>query len=139
MKRYLNTALLYAILAMAGGVFYREFTKFSGFSARTALSVVHTHYFLLGMAFFLLLALLEKSLAFTGAGTGRVLLAYHIGLNLTALLLLVRGVAQVRGLALSAGANAAISGIAGAGHLLLGGSLVLVLLQVRRSAPEARP
>ena len=26
MKRYMNTALLYAILAMVGGVFYREFT-----------------------------------------------------------------------------------------------------------------
>ena len=37
MKRYMNTALLYAVLAMAGGVFYREFTKFNGFTARTAL------------------------------------------------------------------------------------------------------
>mgnify|MGYP002508048422 CR=1 FL=1 len=27
MKRYINAALLYAILAMAGGVFYREFTE----------------------------------------------------------------------------------------------------------------
>lgn len=51
MKRYVNSALLYAILAMAGGVFYREFTKFSGFAAKTTLSVVHTHYFLLGMVF----------------------------------------------------------------------------------------
>ena len=42
----MNSALLYAILAMAGGVFYREFTKFNGFTARTTLSVVHTHYFL---------------------------------------------------------------------------------------------
>ena len=55
MKRYMNTALLYAVLAMAGGVFYREFTKFNGFDERTTLSVVHTHYFLLGMVFFLLL------------------------------------------------------------------------------------
>ena len=58
MKRYINTALLYAVLAMVGGVFYREFTKFSGFTGRTALGVVHTHYFLLGMVFFLLLLLL---------------------------------------------------------------------------------
>ena len=47
MKRYMNTALLYAILAMVGGVFYREFTKFHGFTAKTTLSVVHTHYFLM--------------------------------------------------------------------------------------------
>ena len=51
MKRYMNTALLYAILAMAGGVFYREFTKFNGFTDKTTLAVVHTHYFLLGMVF----------------------------------------------------------------------------------------
>ena len=37
MKRYMNLALLYAVLAMARGVFYREFTKFNGFTARTAL------------------------------------------------------------------------------------------------------
>ena len=62
MKRYMNTALLYAVFAMAGGVFYREFTKFNGFTGKTTLSVVHTHYFLLGMVFFLLLLLLEKKL-----------------------------------------------------------------------------
>lgn len=58
MKRYMNTALVYAVLAMAGGVFYREFTKFVGFTGETTLSVVHTHYFMLGMALFLLLLLL---------------------------------------------------------------------------------
>lgn len=73
MKRYSNTALVYAILAMVGGVFYREFTKFNGFTARTTLSMVHTHYFLLGMVFFLLLLVLEKNFSFTGAATGRVL------------------------------------------------------------------
>lgn len=31
MKRYINSALVYAILAMVGGAFYREFTKFDGF------------------------------------------------------------------------------------------------------------
>ena len=58
MKRYANASLLYALIAMAGGVFYREFTKFNGFTAKTTLSVVHTHYFLLGMVVFLLLLLL---------------------------------------------------------------------------------
>lgn len=133
MKRYMNSALLYAILAMVGGVFYREFTKFSGFTAKTTLSVVHTHYFLLGMVFFLLLLVLEKSLSFTGAKTGRVLLTYHIGLNLTAVMLVARGMAQVMGAELSRGADAAISGIAGIGHILLGVSLVLLLLQIKRS------
>lgn len=97
MKRYMNLALLYAILAMTGDVFYWEFTKFSSFTAKTTLSVVHTHYFLLGMVFFLLLVVLEKNLSFTGAKPGRVLLTYHIGLNLTSVMLVVRGVTQVKG------------------------------------------
>lgn len=138
MKRYINTAVFYAILAMAGGVFYREFTKFNGFSGQTALSVVHAHYFLLGMVFFLVLLLLEKSFAFSGAKTGRVLVLYHAGLNLTCVMLVVRGVAQVLELPLSSGMNAAISGMAGIGHILLGVSLVLVLLQLRRAVCAAK-
>ena len=57
MKRCINAALLYAVLAMAGGVFYREFTTFNGFTGKTTLSVVHTHYFLLGMVFLFILLL----------------------------------------------------------------------------------
>lgn len=133
MKRYMNAALLYAVLAMIGGVFYREFTKFNGFTAKTTLAVVHTHYFLLGMVFFLLLLLLEKNFSFTGTKTGRVLVAYHIGLNLTAVMFVVRGMVQVLVPALSAGMNAAISGIAGIGHILLGVSVVLLLVQIKRS------
>lgn len=139
MKRYMNTALLYAVFAMAGGVFYREFTKFNGFTGKTTLSVVHTHYFLLGMVFFLLLLLLEKNFSFTGAKTGRVLAAYHIGLNLTAVMFVVRGLTQVLVPALSRGMDAAISGMAGIGHILLGVSMVLLLVQIRRSvaAPQS--
>ena len=139
MKRYMNTALLYAVFAMAGGVFYREFTKFNGFTGKTTLSVVHTHYFLLGMVFFLLLLLLEKNFSFTDAKTGRVLAAYHIELNRTAVMFVVRGLTQVLAPALSRGMDAAISGMAGIGHILLGVSMVLLLVQIRRSvaAPQS--
>lgn len=133
MKRYMNMALLYAILAMAGGVFYREFTKFNGFTAKTTLAVVHTHYFLLGMAFFLLLLLVEKNFSFTSVKTRRILAVYHTGLNLTAVMFAVRGVTQVLAVELSTGMSAAISGIAGIGHILLGVSMVLLLVQIRQS------
>ena len=133
MKRYMNSALLYAVLAMVGGVFYREFTKFNGFTGKTSLSVVHTHYFLLGMVFFLLLLLLEKNFSFISEKTGRVLAAYHIGLNLTAVMLVVRGVVQVLAPVVSSGMNGAISGMAGIGHIFMGVSMVLLLLQIRRS------
>ncbi len=132
MKRYMNFSLLYAVIAMAGGVFYREFTKLNDFTAKTTLSVIHTHY-LLGMVFFLLLLLLEKNFSFTNVKTMRILAVYHIGLNLTAVMFAVRGVTQVLETALSSGIDAAISGIAGIGHILLGVSMVFLLVQIRRS------
>ncbi len=137
MKRYINTALLYAILAMVGGVFYREFTKFNNFTTQTTLSVVHTHYFLLGMVFFLILLLLEKNFSFTNPKTQKILIIYQIGLNLTAVMLVVRGITQVLGTTLSTGIQASISGIAGIGHILLGISMVLLLIQIRRSILSA--
>lgn len=133
MKRYIDTALVYAALAMAGGVFYREFTKFNGFDGQTNLSAVHTHYFVLGMIFFLVLLLLEKNFKFTGKKTGKLLVLYHVGLNMTAAMLVIRGVIQVLGTPLSAGTDAAVSGIAGLGHILLGAGLVLILLTIKKN------
>lgn len=76
----LNTALFYAILAMAEGVFYREFTKFSGFDSfagKTTLSVVHTHFFLLGMVAFLLAALFDDRLDLERSKKYRIFYPMH--------------------------------------------------------------
>ena len=48
MKKLINTAMIYMILALVMGVFYREFTKFYQFTGITTLSVIHTHLFILG-------------------------------------------------------------------------------------------
>nr|WP_301897354.1 DUF2871 family protein [uncultured Holdemanella sp.] len=45
------TSIVYGVLGLIGDVFYREFIKLNGFSTYTSLSVVHTHYFMLGMMF----------------------------------------------------------------------------------------
>lgn len=37
MKKIMNTSLIYFVLAMAGGVFYREFTKWNGYTEPTTL------------------------------------------------------------------------------------------------------
>jgi nitric oxide reductase large subunit len=137
MKKYLNLAMGYAIAAMAGGVFYREFTKWNHFSGITMLSKVHAHLFMLGMMVFLLVALfsrqmdLEKEKSFR-----RFFLIYNIGLPLTVLMMLVRGIIQVKETALSAGADAAISGIAGIGHILLSIGLLLLLVTLKRAAEK---
>lgn len=137
MKKYVNASFIYAVLAMIGGVFYREFTKFMGYTGWTTLSVVHTHYFILGMLFFLVLAMLVKNIPFMDQKTERLLMGYHIGLNLTALMLTVRGVLQVTtGNALSRAMDASISGIAGIGHIILGVSLIMMLMCIKKACPE---
>ena len=133
-KRCANHSLTYGVIAMAFGVFYREFTKFSSFTGRTSLSFLHTHYFMLGMFFFLLLMLAEKAFSFSTPKTGRVLAAYQAGLNVTGLGFLLRGLTQVWGTDLSRALDASISGVAGIGHILTGVSLVLLLLQIRKRA-----
>ena len=65
--------------------------------------------------------------------TGKILAVYHVGLNLTAVMFLVRGVTQVLSTPLSSGMSAAISGVAGIGHILLGVGLVLLLLNIKRA------
>lgn len=92
---------------------------------------MHTHYFLLGMFFFLILMLLEKSFSFSGKNTGKVLIVYHLGLNISGFGFLMRGLTQVWGTTLSAGMDASISGIAGIGHILTGIGMILLLLKIR--------
>ncbi len=122
MKRLMNASIVYGVLALVGGVFYREFTKLNGFTGFTTLSVVYTHYLILGMVFFLLLVLVEKNYSFINDKVRKYLL-YHIGLNLTVVMLVIRGVVQVLSLNVS---SAVLFGIA---HLILGISMVLISIR----------
>lgn len=114
LKRLMNASIVYGVLGLIGGVFYHEFTT---------LSVVHTHYLMLEMVLFLLLVLVEKNFHFVDNKVLRYLLFYCIGLNLTVVMLVIRGVVQVLSLNVS---SAALSGVAGIGHLILGISMVLI-------------
>lgn len=137
MKKYINIAFVYAIAAMVGGVFYREFTKINGFDGRTALGFVHTHLFLLGMVMFLLVALFAARLPLEGLRLWRPFLVfYQIGVVLTSVMLAVRGVLQVAAFPLHPGMSAAVSGIAGLGHICTGVGLVLFFLCLRACAGE---
>ncbi|MCI8623352.1 MAG: DUF2871 family protein [Provencibacterium sp.] len=133
-KRCANLALSYAAAAMALGVFYREFTKFSHFTGQTNLAFLHTHYFTLGMFFFLMLMLAEKAFSFSDRNTGKILTVYQLGLNITGLGLLLRGLTQVWGTEVSLSLDASISGIAGIGHVLTGVCILLLLLKIKKRA-----
>ena len=135
MKKYINLAFFYAIAAMAGGVFYREFTKFNGFTGRTTLAFLHTHLFLLGMVVFLLAALFVSRIPLTGQKTWKPFLVIHqIGVILTSVMMTVRGVLQVLAVPLTSAQDAMVSGISGLGHLLTGVGIILFFLALRRAA-----
>lgn len=93
----------------------------------TTLSVVHTHYFILDMMFFLVLGVVSTCVHFK---SNRAVLFYNVGLNLTAIMLVVRGIVQVLDLNV---VSAVIFGVAGIGHIILGVSLILILLDIKRS------
>lgn len=135
MKKYLNISLVYAVAAMVGGVFYREFTKFNNFTGVTALGKVHPHLFLLGMLVFMIVALFNAHNDLMTNRQFRIFLwTYNTGVPITAVMLLVRGVPQVLGMSLTKGASAAISGIAGIGHILTGIGIIYLLLSLRNTA-----
>lgn len=137
MKKYLNISLVYAIAAMAGGVFYREFTKFQGYTGVTALGKVHAHLFLLGMLVFLVAALYAARYDLETVKTFRAFLwTYNLGVPLSAVMLLVRGVTQVMEMNLSAAADASISGIGGIGHILTGTGIILLILSLKKLAEK---
>lgn len=129
MKKLINVSMGYAIAGMVCGVFYREFTKFNGFTGRTALAVVHTHLFMLGMMFFLVAGLFALNTEVMKQKRFRsFFVTYNIGVIMTTIMLLVRGVVQVLGISLEKGPNAAISGIAGIGHIFTGIGIILFFL-----------
>lgn len=129
----INTAFTYALLAMASGVFYREFTKFSAFTGNTTLSVLHTHLFLLGMVFFLLAALFEMNVdLMSHKNFKKFYIIYNLGVAVMVIMLIVRGFTQVQGLELSRGLDAAISGIAGISHILVGIGMIIYFMMLKK-------
>lgn len=134
MKKYLNISLFYAIAAMIGGVFYREFTKWNGYDGVTVLGKVHTHLFMMGMMVFLMTALFAEHYELQKQKTFRIFMpVYNIGLAVTVVMMVVRGIAQVLNISLSSVANASISGIAGIGHMLTGVGIILFFVSLKKA------
>lgn len=135
MKKYINISFIYALAAMACGVFYREFTKFNGFSGKTTLAFTHLHFFVLGTVLFLIIAVfsritdIEKQKSFTS-----FLKLYNVGLPFMVTMFFVRGIPQVLELNLSKGANAAISGIAGIAHIIMAVAIVMLFSALKKSS-----
>ena len=137
MKKYINIAFIYAIAAMIGGIFFREFTKFNDFTEKTTLGVVHLHLFVLGTIVFLLIAIFSHIMNLNNQKTFKYfLILYNIGLPFMIIMFLVRGIIQVLAIDISTSASYAISGIAGISHIILGIAIVLLLISLQKSSSK---
>lgn len=137
MKKYINMAIFYAVLAMMAGVFYREFTKYMNFDGTSSLLRIHPHLFVLGVIMYLLIYIMSLSLNFDENNKiDKHLKFYNVGLILSAVMMFVRGLTEVLARNLSNGEEAMISGVAGLGHMILGVSLILVLLDIKKLNPN---
>lgn len=134
MKKYIKISFLYAVLAMASGVFYREFTKSNDFTAKTVLSVTHLHLFVLGTIVLLIIGLLAERSNLEAVKTFRpAMIVYHIGLPFMVTMFYVRGILQVLGSDLSQAADLAVSGVAGIGHVLMATGIVLLFVSLMKA------
>lgn len=136
-NRYIKTALYYTIFGLIAGVFYREFTKLNGVDGGTSLAYIHTHSLMLGMAFFLILSLLESKLHMSKfKGFKLFNISYNTGLVITIGTFLARGITQTLRMDISRGLDKSISGIAGIGHALLAVGIITIFIILNKASKE---
>lgn len=126
------TSLIYAILGLAAGIFYREFTKINDFDGQTLLKGLHTHILVLGFLFFLIVMILGKLFGVHQARSFKGWYwVYNLGFLLTVATMAARGFGQVKGLELI-GLNHA----AGLGHTILGAGFIWLLILLGKRIKE---
>lgn len=139
-QKLFRAAAAWAIIGLLSGVFYREFTKYTGFDTgdiSTQLSVVHTHTLILGTVFLLLMLVLERVFSLSTAttkGARAFFIVWNIGLALSTTMMLIKGILQIIGS--PAADHAAISGVSGLGHIVLTVGFVLLFHTVGKALPQ---
>lgn len=119
-KTILKASMWYFIFAMIFGVFYREVTKFTNFTGKTTLSVVHAHGVVLGTILFLILFVLSVSKNFgQGSLFSKFFKTYNIALPFMLIMLIVRGATQVFNVVITSTQSAIISGLSGLAHIIM--------------------
>lgn len=136
-QKLANRAFYFAIAGLVAGVYFREFTRWNGFTGKSMLGVLHPHLLVLGMGMMLgLLVFVELFQVDKQKYFGKGLCLYTIGLCGTVVLMFIRGNLQVLGTVLSKGLDYTISGVAGIFHILLAVGLLYLLHALRKAVGE---
>lgn len=117
-------------MGLAGGVFYREFTKYFAWKPFTALSVVHVHLIALGFLTLLILYAVMRTEGERMAEIKTPLALYLTGLTWTVVSFMVRGIYSITSPETELFPDGALSGMAGIGHILLGLGIVWMILKL---------
>ncbi len=124
-------AIVWVVVGLVGGVFYREVTKYYGFEGETQLSGIHVHALVFGFIFSLVVLTVERSFQLAQSRLFKPFIwTWTIGAALTTVMFGWHGMLQVTGSPLAG--SAMIAGIAGIGHLVLTVGFVLFLLALRQ-------
>lgn len=139
MKKLVNLAFFYAIAGLLSGLFYREYTKLLAFEGETALSTVHTHLLSMGMLFMLvLLALVILLPLMENKWFKRFLMTYNLGFLVTVIMMIVRGIVDVKVAIASPGLDGSIAGMAGLGHIALTVAIVMLFIGLKQVVVEQK-
>lgn len=131
----LKLSVTFLFMGLAGGVFFREFTKLYHWNEKSRLAFIHPHLLVLGFLFLLLLYLILRQREESLLHFQKPLLLYVTGLAWTVTALMIRGIYEILSWEGWLFPDAALSGMAGIGHILLGAGLILIMLRtIKREA-----
>ncbi len=135
LMRLFYSAGTWAGLGLLSGLYWREFTKLSGFEGPTQLGSAHPHAISLGMTVFLIMLALQRLFPIRDKAMGIVVVLYNVGVGLTWGMMVLKGTLEVLGIEFAT--SPALSGFHGLGHMIITGVLVYYFLQLRRAVRDA--
>ena len=128
-------ASIYLALGLISGLFTREFTRGTEFESfgSTQLGVTHTHMLVLGFIMMLIVLLLDRSFDLSSRMFSWFFWVYNVGVLGTWGAMFTRGVTTIQGNDL----GAALSGVAGLGHMLVAAALILLMVMIGKKLPQS--
>lgn len=130
-KKLLYMSFIWSFVGLASGVYYREFTKFSGFDfeARQQLGTTHTHFLVLGFVVQLLALVAARSLGAHQTRSGTIFFWFwNVGVFITGIMMAVKGSLVILG---GSDQHPAFAGLAGLGHIALAVGFISLFLWLK--------
>jgi hypothetical protein len=134
----IELAFVSLILGLAGGVFYREFTKIYAYTETTYLGGIHVHTLALGfLSLFVLYTLISRNEDAEFVVKLRTpVYVWLSGLLLSIVMMMIHGIIEVLGNYYGTVPEAAIAGLAGLGHIIFSIGIVWTMILLVRNESE---